>query len=1154
MNRLRKPIRYQQMVVRRAPGFPGGMDPLQNLDASVVIITGANGSGKSTTARVIQEVLSPEKRSETEFTCSFDKDGELWTVEKSAGQTKWLRNGENAEPDFLPSAAHRSHYMFAMHDLLLSEDTDLARVIYDASIGGFNIEQASKDLKYSGVGNNTRITEFNQYTELEKAAQKAKDDHRLVKEREANLKSLEQKRQEGIKARVYRDYYSRVLQWVDKKNEYRLAEDTLNTFSDNIKYVQEGDTERCRSLQKRIEELHNKIKQVELEIQTLESQRSVLRNTDPEQVEKDRRLLNQLHASYESITSEKNRQMEQIEAKVAEIEALKRYVGDPVVGDNSPDLVKLEMLYRKCLSAEEQLNLLLTRITHYQAEVSKELNHTTSELTEGILSLSAWLREPAQPKPTKVSFWPWVLASLALVAGLAGWLIGLPAVIIGLAAFILAWLVKRHQNTQLTTQPGEHRRQDYQNSKLPQPETWSVSEVTKLLTELQHSLQSAHQKQKSEEQLSEAQRQYKMVESTLHVDRKQLMSFGESCGLDTSQIQDPGSLYQFMRYYANLITASASLSGYRASVEHTNAKLSEVQANLTKVFASYSRPEHFSNTDRLIAEIHTLAEEMQTYLKASAELRHKTDISRRYKDDIDQAERELEELLKRTGLTPEQSSLLAELESVKPSYLNATLNFSSLDRQLNQLKKDITEDPAFEHHTIDFNSIDLEQIKQKIEHYNVVLSDYDAIVEEIGGINADVRKLMQGNNLENVLTRSEEARDQIKVAYHTKLRSVLGNTLVNELQQELGKTSVPEVMHSARQLFSRITNGRYQLEITNKGSDGFKAFDSLTRSFKFLAELSSGTRIQLLLSVRLAFLEVQEKHVKYPLLADELLANSDDIRAEAVIDTLLNVAENGRQVFYFTAQSDEISKWQHKFKDSVSTRVIALGEDMKSTFISVKKPSVPLLHRKLPDAALSYDAYLQELNPPKFDLIYDEPDSIQLVYVVTETKLLHAFLTNHINYWSQLQNLIQSGNTPNYLDDENVRYIMLRVMAIKEAAELIRIGRPRPIGYREIEESGAVSPTFMSQVIDLLQLECDHNPEVLIARLRDKAVSNFKQTKIDQLEEFLLDGGYLTSEQPLNNDEYRQRMSQWLQRNEISFDEFDQLMERISENVKVGKP
>jgi len=77
-----------------------------------------------------------------------------------------------------------------------------------------------------------------------------------------------------------------------------------------------------------------------------------------------------------------------------------------------------------------------------------------------------------------------------------------------------------------------------------------------------------------------------------------------------------------------------------------------------------------------------------------------------------------------------------------------------------------------------------------------------------------------------------------------------------------------------------------------------------------LDRLSAGTRVQLLLSVRLAFIEQQEQGYRLPIILDETLANSDDEKAEQIMHAVLEICRNDRQVFYCTAQMDELDKWK----------------------------------------------------------------------------------------------------------------------------------------------------------------------------------------------------------------------------------------------------
>ncbi len=79
-----------------------------------------------------------------------------------------------------------------------------------------------------------------------------------------------------------------------------------------------------------------------------------------------------------------------------------------------------------------------------------------------------------------------------------------------------------------------------------------------------------------------------------------------------------------------------------------------------------------------------------------------------------------------------------------------------------------------------------------------------------------------------------------------------------------------------------------------------------------LEELSSGTRVQLLMAARLAFIETMEQGPQLPLILDETFANSDDVRARAVMDATIEICRRGRQVVYFTARHEEVAQWESR--------------------------------------------------------------------------------------------------------------------------------------------------------------------------------------------------------------------------------------------------
>lgn len=179
------------------------------------------------------------------------------------------------------------------------------------------------------------------------------------------------------------------------------------------------------------------------------------------------------------------------------------------------------------------------------------------------------------------------------------------------------------------------------------------------------------------------------------------------------------------------------------------------------------------------------------------------------------------------------------------------------------------------------------------------------LLERMTRLNADLERAEGGNSLENALAEKEDRRTALENVREEKAAKAVGQAILDTLRENAIRNA-PLVFQRAQENFQQVTDHRYTLKIPQ--NDSFRARDNQYNRDFDLTELSSATRVQLLLSVRLAFVETQETNYRLPITLDETLANSDDERAQAIIKTMLTLAED-RQIFYFTAQQDEVDKW-----------------------------------------------------------------------------------------------------------------------------------------------------------------------------------------------------------------------------------------------------
>jgi uncharacterized protein YhaN len=120
------------------------------------------------------------------------------------------------------------------------------------------------------------------------------------------------------------------------------------------------------------------------------------------------------------------------------------------------------------------------------------------------------------------------------------------------------------------------------------------------------------------------------------------------------------------------------------------------------------------------------------------------------------------------------------------------------------------------------------------------------------------------------------------------------------LRDRLERECQPETLQRAGRFLARLTAGKYPRVWTPAGERRLIIDDDRHQSLR-VEQLSSGTREQLFLAIRLALLEqYRERGVELPIILDDIIANFDQVRTEAAVETLVDFAAGGAQVLLFT--------------------------------------------------------------------------------------------------------------------------------------------------------------------------------------------------------------------------------------------------------------
>ena len=162
------------------------------------------------------------------------------------------------------------------------------------------------------------------------------------------------------------------------------------------------------------------------------------------------------------------------------------------------------------------------------------------------------------------------------------------------------------------------------------------------------------------------------------------------------------------------------------------------------------------------------------------------------------------------------------------------------------------------------------------------LEDIDRVKASLADIDAQLQRLQ---HRWDVLERTEE-----------HLRATI---------ERLSLYQSPRVLDLASEYINRLTGGDcYQL-VPDSGSTEILAETRQATHAMRISQLSRGTRDQVALALRLAL--IQHRAVdgeRCPLILDDVFITSDDDRAAAVADLLMEIANDGQQIIFFTCQND----------------------------------------------------------------------------------------------------------------------------------------------------------------------------------------------------------------------------------------------------------
>jgi len=1117
-------LHVHRLAVSRMYGRDFGLE-VESLDADVTVIAGPNGSGKTTLARSLAVLLWPGAHDGTHpiVEGAFRLDGGPWRVDVEGSRVQYQKDGAGASRPSMPPADHRDRYYMSLHDLLAAtEDSerDLAAAIVQEAQGGYNVPGAAQALGFGEYAKG-RLSETRDVVEAQDRVDEARSVYRDLERTERSLHRLQQERTDAQVAARRRDALEQACTLKRAEQERAEAQRTYDAFPDGMEALQGDEDERLNRLRtERAEAVEKREAATE---QRAAAEARIDATQLPDEGLPDGTLDTLRNALEEWARAQST--VEQAEQERARAATREETEWDRLPGDDkeaaaqidAPDVDAVQSLAESRLEVQgraEALGALERLFGDVEAETDSE------EVRRGLERLAEWLREPeptaAGGAGTQIPRYVGlvgavVVMGLGLVLGSSGVILGWVVAALGGSMAVAVYLATR--STDAAT---ESRRSDVEQRfgrlDLPPPASWSVEAVHAHLDTLVQDWTEARLKAAKAQEWARHAADAEAVE-----DEKADLEAREDKLAD--QLHVAPSLKSHSLLW--LVQRLGAWQDARAAVEGADEKRRAAEQQrerwrdkVQSLVEPYGLDAGTDLSDGRAAR-DRLRDEQQALETARSERENAQQRLDQAADRIETLDTTIDELFDRLGVEDEETvaewcAQFAEYEAAEEALRQAEQTVELERERLRDLE-------GFEDAMLTMSIQELERQKDEAASQAERIDD---LSDQISRIQQQVEDAKTDHDLEEALAERRSAQRALRDRSRRDLQRVVGQALADVVHERTRNQDLPAVFDRADELFRHITSDRYRLDL-DRAASTFRVVTDAGRGLA-LHELSGGTKVQLLLAVRMAFVEEQERGVQPPLVLDEALANSDDGKAEAIIEALRTVAAEGRQVIYLTAQSDEVAKWRRQLEGTDTGLTVHELSGAGATGVAYDdaggdgalRPGRPTPPDLPSPEELTHDALEPHLDVPRWTP-RNEIGQLPLWYLTEDVRVLCRAAEASYRRWGQLAGLAERDALSLIdLAPATYRGLEARARAVEQWAAAWRVGRGAPVGRPALEATAAVSETFIDDVAALAK-RVDGQAARILEALDNGAVKRFRSDKVDELRAYFRAEGYLTSREPL---------------------------------------
>ncbi len=1105
-------LTIDRIGVDRLPGISGPFE-LANIAPGINLVVGPNASGKSRTAEAMHGLIWPDHAPDrSAISGDLTVDDRRWRVVVDDRGTHFSREGSDVDPPELSGIpwSQRDRYLLTLHDLLKSDNRPLAEEIQRQSAGGYDLS-AARDL--AGFPKSSPKPRAKDQAAALLGARsevgRLRAEEKELGARESELASLEQRIAEASSARSRVQLLTRALEHVGAR-EWRDQQKAMHElFPGQLRRMSGGEYGEAVALGEQRDELLARKREKETEWHDALRLHDEMGFGDvvptPGLVPELRDRVTRIRDLEQAPRDHERR----IASRESDIEHRAERIGDRLTAEqmtslDEDGLRKLAELTREYVRLDGR----------YRAERElREWVGTVDEptdidvFTSGIAALTDRLRLDGQDRSQPLSAlirWTLVAAAVVIVVQaviLAG------AVTIELAIFavlaipvaVVAFRRERPGARADVARVEEH----YLALGLPEPATWAVPDIGRQLERVVRELAKRTVDQEKAYRWRGLEGRRIEAEDAANAVAAQRDTMFQELGV-TVRDSDWDKLRAIADDLRHWRQAGDDLAQAQGERSHAVVELERCRRHAQPREIARLGMAAAGDTLSAAHRVNEVEERVARAREAAgAAERARIELERHIQPQIEERDQGIAQICERASVEPGDLLELRRLCERMEEFRHGAAQLAKAEAAVETTSVALNDDPALRELTCGQVEIELSKERE-------IAGQYDDLVQARTETRHEVSRARAATTLEDAHAAERAATDALDAERQKAYTNAVSWDLAEFLHERTRDLNRPRVFRKAQDLFVSFTSGHFALELGDDRTPAFTARNTSTNDVLDLDALSSGTRVQLLMAVRIAFIETLEHGFRLPLLLDETLSNTDDVRINAIIDATLEISRRGRQIVYFTAQREEIAKWRARLDqagEGVPCAVFDLAVIRGLAAANGASPVVwsPETFEKVTvPSNLDHGAARAFFQVPPLDPWAGHLNGADLWYFFTDVPLLARMRDHGMEAWGPYnaqRERLRATLIPDL--DAHHAHAEIRHRALEAALDCWRVGRCRPVDPATLIASGLLTPAIRSAVLERAE-EVSWDAAELIASLESRNVPHLGPSKIEGLEEFLV--------------------------------------------------